>query len=389
MSKRDYYDVLGVKKGASEADLKKAYRKMAMDLHPDRNKDNPDAEKKFKEVNEAYDVLKDSQKRAAYDRMGHSAFENGMGGGGRRGGAGGGFRSDFGGGAGAGGFEDIFEDFFGDIFGQATGRGRSGAQRGSDLRYNLTISLEDAFNGKDVQVRIPTTDTCGTCNGSGAKPGSKPVTCSMCGGQGQVRVQQGFFNMSRTCPQCNGSGKIIKEKCTDCSGHGRVAKEKNINVTIPAGVDDGTRIRIAGEGEAGEHGGGKGDLYIFVQVKPHDLFKREQANLVLDVPLSMVDAALGTEIEVPTLAGGRAKLKIPAGTQDAQLFRLRGKGMPVLNSGSFGDMIVRTDIEVPQSLSSKQKKLLKELQQDIQLRQLNQSTQFTKKIKNYWQKMER
>ncbi len=382
MSKQDYYQVLGVEKGADEAALKKAFRKKAMQYHPDRNPDDEVAERKFKELNEAYDVLKDNQKRAAYDRYGHDAFQNGMGGG--AGSSRGGFH-DFGQGmgGGAGGFEDIFEDLFGDVFSGARAGGQAGAARGSDLRYNLAISLEDAFNGKTVKVKIPTLAECGTCHGSGAEPGTKPTTCPSCGGSGEMRVTQGFFSMSRTCPRCHGRGTIVENPCNSCHGQGRVQKEKTINVKIPQGVDDGTRIRVSGEGEAGAHGGPAGDLYIFIQLKPHDIFTRDGRNLQLAMPLGFVDAALGGELEVPTPDGGRAKIAIPAGTQSGQTFRLRGKGMPVPGGTAFGDLHVTVDISVPSKLNKKQKELLEQLRDSLGDANTPHDS-FMDKLNRYW-----
>jgi molecular chaperone DnaJ len=356
MSKRDFYDILGVKKGASDDELKKAYRKAAMQHHPDRNPNDKKSEQLFKEANEAYDTLKDPQKRAAYDRFGHSAFEQG--GGGNRGGgagfAGGGF------GGGAGGFQgadfgDLFGDFFADVFGQQSA---GGPARGADLRYNLTIGLEEAFHGKTVQIKIPTTAACHLCHGSGAKPGSQPRACGTCGGAGQVRITQGFFSMQRTCPQCHGRGTVITDPCTTCHGHGIVKKEKTLSVNIPKGVDDGMRIRLAGEGETGPNGGGTGDLYIFVQIKPHTLFQREGQHLHLDIPISLTQATLGDVVEIPTPDGGKLKLTIPEGTQPDTQFRLKGKGMPIVNQSGHGDLFVHATVHVPTKLSKKQKELL-------------------------------
>ena len=354
---KDYYDILGVSQGANDAELKKAYRKMAMKYHPDRNEGDKEAESKLKEANHAYDVLKDPQKRAAYDRMGHDAFNAGGSNGPGAGGFGGGFG---GGGQGFGGFEDIFGDIFSQFTGGQAQGGRSASQRGSDLRYNLNVSLKDAFNGKKIKLKVPTLDECDECLGSGAEKGTKAETCPTCHGAGQVRMQQGFFSMAQSCPTCGGNGKIIKNPCKKCHGQGRVEKTKTIEVTIPKGVETGSRIRLAGEGEAGIKGGPHGDLYIFITVAEHEVFHREAENLFVEYPLNMVDAALGTEIEVPTVEGGAAKLKIPEGTQYGQQFRLRGKGMPVLNANSVrGDMHVVINIEVPTKLSDKQKEALK------------------------------
>ena len=355
MAKQDYYETLGVDRGADEAALKSAYRKLAMKYHPDRNPDDAAAEAKFKEVNEAYDVLKDADKRAAYDQFGHAAFE-----GGGPGAGGGGF--DFGG----GGFADIFDEMFGDFMGggrgQAGNRGRAGAARGSDLRYNMQISLEDAFRGRETQIRVPTAVPCDDCHGSGAAKGSHPSTCDSCQGRGKVRAQQGFFTIERTCPSCNGSGQVIQDPCGGCGGAGRVRKEKTLKVTVPAGVEDGTRIRLAGEGEAGAQGGGAGDLYIFVAVAPHRMFRRDAADLHIRVPIPMATAALGGSVEVPTIEGKRAKVTIPKGTQSGHQFRLRNKGMSVLRSQARGDMYIDVNVETPVNLSKRQEELLREFQ---------------------------
>ena len=357
MAKQDYYETLGVDRGADEKALKSAYRKLAMKYHPDRNPDDAAAEAKFKEVSEAYDVLKDADKRAAYDQFGHAAFENG----GPGGQGGGGF--DFGG----GGFADIFDEMFGDFMGgggrsQAGNRARAGAARGSDLRYNMQISLEDAFKGRETQIRVPTAVSCGDCNGSGAAKGSHPSTCDSCQGHGKVRAQQGFFTIERTCPACNGSGQVIQDPCGTCSGAGRVQKEKTLKVTIPAGVEDGTRIRLSGEGEAGAQGGRAGDLYIFVAVAPHRMFRRDGTDLHIRVPIPMATAALGGSIEVPTVEGKRAKVTIPKGAQSGHQFRLRGKGMSVLRSQARGDMYIDVIVETPVNLSKRQEELLREFQ---------------------------
>ena len=380
MTKRDYYEILGVEKGADDAALKKAYRKQAMKYHPDRNPDDKEAEAKFKEVNEAYDTLKDSQKRAAYDQFGHAAFENG--GAGAGGFGGGGF-----GGAGFGGhdFSDMFEDMFGDMFGGGARGGRScGPQRGGDLRYNLSISLDEAYAGKPVQIKIPTSVSCDTCDGSGAKKGSDVKTCGTCGGRGEVRVQQGFFAMNRTCSACNGQGQIISDPCNTCHGTGTVHKEKTLNVNIPKGVDNGTRIRVTGEGEAGQNGAPSGDLYIFIQLKKHNLFEREGPHVLLDMPIDFVSAALGGQLEVPTLDGKKALLKIPEGTQSGTQFRLRGKGMPVTNSSSYGDMFVNVEVEVPTKLSKKQKELLEQFKEAYTDKNSPEQESFLKKASKFW-----
>jgi len=348
MSKRDYYEVLGASRNASEAELKKAYRRAAQKYHPDRNPDSKEAEDKFKECKEAYEVLSDTRKRAAYDQFGHAGVDSSMGGGGY-------------GAAGAGaGFSDIFGDVFGDIFGG--GRGARGGQRvyrGSDLRYNLELSLEDAVAGTEVKIRVPTLVSCTDCGGSGAKKGSEPKTCTTCGGHGQVRMQQGFFSLQQTCPHCHGSGTIISDPCNTCHGKGRVQERKTLSVKVPAGVDTGDRIRLAGEGEAGENGGPPGDLYVQVQVKPHPIFKRDENNLYCEVPISFVTAALGGELEVPTL-NGRVTLKIPPETQTSRMFRMRGKGVKPVRGGPVGDLICRVNVETPVKLTRRQKELLQE-----------------------------
>ncbi|HUB98125.1 MAG TPA: molecular chaperone DnaJ [Stellaceae bacterium] len=349
MAKQDYYELLGVQRDAGPEDLKKAYRKLAMQHHPDRNPGDKAAEQKFKSISEAYDVLKDDQKRAAYDRFGHAAFE----GGGARPGAG-----DFGF---AAGFADIFDEMFGNLSGQR--RGERGANtRGNDLRYNLEISLEDAFKGRQTTIRVTTLAPCETCGASGAAPGSRPVNCPTCHGAGRVRAQQGLFTIERTCPSCHGAGRVTENPCRSCGGQGRVRKEKTLSVTIPAGVEDGNRIRLAGEGEAGLRGGGAGDLYIFLAVKPHPIFQRDGANIHCRVPISITTAILGSQIEIPVIDGGRAKLTVPAGTQTSHQFRLRGKGMSVLRSATRGDMFVEVVVETPVNLTKRQQELLREFE---------------------------
>ncbi|MYM64511.1 molecular chaperone DnaJ [Pseudomaricurvus sp. HS19] len=356
MSKRDYYEVLGVDREVSEKDLKKAYRRVAMKFHPDRNPDDKEAEEKFKEATEAYEVLGDSQKRALYDQYGHAGVDQQAGGFG-----GGGF------GGGAGSFSDIFGDVFGDIFGGGGGgrAGRGGPARGSDLRYNLELDLEDAVRGTTVKIRVPALVSCKTCDGSGAKSGSKPMTCTTCGGIGQVRMQQGFFSVQQTCPNCRGKGTIITDPCGDCHGHGRVEETKTLSVKVPAGVDTGDRIRLSGEGEAGVDGGPTGDLYVQVSVKEHEIFQRDGRNLYCEVPVNFVDAALGGEIDVPTL-DGRVKLKVPAETQTGKLFRLRNKGVTSVRGGAPGDLLCRVMVETPVNLSNKQKDLLKEFKASME-----------------------
>jgi molecular chaperone DnaJ len=346
MAKRDYYEVLGVGRGASEAELKAAFRKLAMKYHPDRNPTDKQCEHRFKEINEAYDVLKDGNKRAAYDRFGHAAFEHGGPGGAS------GFGADFG---------TTFADIFEGIFGMAGARGRpSGRERGADLRYNMEIGLEEAFAGKAAQIRIPTSVTCEACSGSGARSGTKPKACPMCAGHGKIRHSQGFFTLERTCPNCQGRGQVIDNPCGSCAGSGRVTRERMLSVNIPSGVEDGTRIRLAGEGEAGVRGGPAGDLYIFLSIGAHPFFQREGADLHCRVPVSMVTAALGGDFEVPTIDGGKTRVKVPEGTQSGCRFRLQGKGMPVLRARQTGDMYVQVAVETPQNLSKKQRELLAE-----------------------------
>ena len=378
MAKRDYYEVLGVAKGADAATIKKGYRQKAKELHPDRNSDNPNAEAQFKEANEAYEVLKDENKKAAYDRYGHAAFENGMGsGGGPRGGQG-----DFG-----SAFSDVFDDLFGDFMGGRGGGGRrSAAQRGNDLRYNLRINLEDAFAGLQKTVTVPTAVGCGLCNGTGAEGGSEPQTCPTCSGMGKVRAQQGFFTVERTCPTCSGMGQTIKDPCTTCHGQGRVEKEKSLSVNIPAGVETGTRIRLAGEGEAGLRGGPTGDLYIFIEVQDHALFERESTNLYCRVPVSIATAALGGEIEVPTIDGGRSRVKVPEGSQSGRQMRLRGKGMPALRGAGVGDMFIELAVETPVKLTARQREILKEFDQ-LSEENNPQGSSFFDSVKSFWDAM--
>ncbi|EPX77609.1 molecular chaperone DnaJ [Litoreibacter arenae] len=378
MAKRDYYEVLGVARGASADELKKAYRTKAKELHPDRNSDNPNAEAQFKEANEAYEVLKDADKKAAYDRYGHAAFENGMGGGGQRHGGNGDFSS---------AFSDVFEDLFGDFMGGGGQRGgRQRATRGSDLRYNLRISLEDAFAGMQKSITVPTSVSCTGCDGSGAEGGAEPQTCPTCSGMGKVRAQQGFFTVERTCPTCSGIGQIIKNPCRTCGGSGRQEKERSLSVNIPAGVETGTRIRLAGEGEAGLRGGPAGDLYIFIDVKDHDLFQREGLDLFCRVPVSMTTAAIGGDVEVPTIDGGRSRVKVPAGSQSGRQMRLRSKGMPALRGAGTGDMFIELAVETPVNLTSKQKELLREFEKLSEENNPHLSSFFTK-VKSFWEDM--
>ena len=373
MAKRDFYDVLGVGRSASDVDIKKAYRQKAKDLHPDRNSNNPNAETQFKEVNEAYDALKNPDKKAAYDRFGHAAFEGGMGGG--RGGQG-----DF-----SSAFSDVFDDLFGDFMGGRSGN-RQRAARGSDLRYNLRVALEEAFAGVQKTINVPTSVTCGQCNGSGSEAGAKPTTCPTCSGMGKVRAQQGFFTVERTCPTCSGMGQMIKNPCSNCGGAGRVNKERALNVNIRAGVETGTRIRLAGEGEAGLRGGPTGDLYIFIEVATHALFERDGRDLHCRVPVSMASASLGGDIEVPTIDGGRSRVKIPAGSQSGRQMRLRGKGMPALRGAGSGDMFIEMAVETPVNLTSRQKEILREFE-EIGTDNNPQGSTFFSKVKSFWDGM--
>ena len=379
MSKRDYYEVLGVERDVDEKQLKSAFRNKAKKYHPDANPDDDKAEQKFKEAAEAYEVLKNEQRRAAYDRFGHAAFENGGQGGP------GGFGPEF-----NSSMTDIFEDLFGEFMGgggagpQRGGRrGGGGAARGSDLRYNMEISLTEAFSGKSAQVRVPSSVTCEPCSGSGAKPGTQPTTCTTCNGAGAVRSSSGFFTVERTCPSCQGRGQTISDPCTTCSGLGRVNKERTLSVNIPAGVEDGTRIRLAGEGEAGVRGGPAGDLYIFLSTKPHEFFQRDGADLYCRVPIAMVTATLGGDIEVPTIDGKKARVAIPEGTQSGKQFRLKAKGMPILRSTQHGDMYIQATVETPVKLSRKQRELLKEFDGESR-NNSPQSEGFFSKAKAFW-----
>jgi len=353
MSKRDYYEVLGVQKNATEKEIKKAFKRLAMKHHPDRNQDNQEeAEVKFKEGKEAYDVLSDGQKRAAYDQFGHAGVDQSAG---------------MGGGHGGGSFSDVFGDVFGDIFGGGGGaRGQGGQRvyRGADLRYNLELDLEEAVSGTSVNIRVPTLVACEPCGGTGAKKGTKPTTCTTCGGHGQVRMQQGFFSLQQTCPRCNGTGKMIADPCTSCKGQGRVEKNKTLSVKVPAGVDNGDRIRLSGEGEAGENGGPAGDLYVQMSVREHKIFQRDGSDLYCEVPIAIAAASLGGELDVPTL-GGKVKLKIPAETQTGKLFRLRGKGVKSVRGGAVGDLMCKVIIETPVNLTKKQKELLEEFDKSL------------------------
>ena len=379
MSKRDFYDVLGSQKGASEAELKKAYRKLAMKYHPDQNPGDAEAEKKFKELNEAYETLKDPQKKAAYDQYGHSAFE----GGGGFGGSGGGFH----GAAGGAGFGDIFEEMFGDFMGGGGGRAssQSRAQKGNDLRYDMDISLEEAFAGLQKTVSIRSSVSCGDCGGSGAKKGSGSTTCSQCHGAGVQRTQQGFFTMERPCSACQGTGKIIKNPCAPCHGQGRVTKPRQLKVSVPAGVEDGTRIRLTGEGEAGLFGAPAGDLYVFITVNSHKLFERVGEHLSFQVTVPMSTAILGGDVEVPTIEGGKTKVKIPEGTQSGKKFRLKEKGMTPMRQSRRGDLYILVDVETPVNLTPKQKELIKEFDKIAQDHDNSPTSQgFAKKLKDFW-----
>lgn len=381
MAKRDYYEVLGASKGASADELKKAYRKKAKELHPDRNADNPDAEAQFKEINEAYEVLKDADKKAAYDRYGHAAFDGGMGGGPRAGGGRGG-QGDF-----ASAFSDVFEDLFGDFMGGQRGGARQRATRGSDLRYNLGISLEEAFAGLQKAITVPTSVACGECSGSGAEGGAEPQTCPTCSGMGKVRAQQGFFTVERTCPTCSGAGQIVKNPCRVCGGSGRTEKEKALSVNIPAGVETGTRIRLSGEGEAGLRGGPPGDLYIFIEVQDHSIFQRDGLDLFCRVPVSMTKAALGGEVEVPTIDGGRSRVKVPEGSQSGRQMRLRSKGMPALRGTGQGDMYIELAVETPVKLTGEQKELLRQFEESCAKSNNPNASGFFDKVKNFWDGM--
>jgi molecular chaperone DnaJ len=375
MAKRDYYETLGVTRNVGAAELKAAYRKLAMQHHPDRNPGDKAAEQRFKEVSEAYEVLKDEQRRAAYDQFGHAAFDGGMGAGGRPG------NFDF------GSFADVFDDLFGDFMGGGGGRRRGAHSRGADLRYNLEITLEEAFTGKQAQIRVPTTVRCEVCNATGSRHGTAPGVCPSCRGVGRVRAQQGFFTIERTCPTCSGTGRVISDPCEACSGSGRVHREKTLSVTIPQGVEDGTRIRLTGEGEAGTRGGAAGDLYIFVSVTPHRMFRRDGSSLFCRVPLPMATAALGGQIEVPTIDGKRARLQIPEGTQTGHRFRLRNKGMTELHGHARGDMFCEIVVETPVNLTRRQQELLREFEQAGNGETNPESEGFFAKVKELWDEL--
>jgi molecular chaperone DnaJ len=372
MAKQDYYETLDVNRGAGEGDLKKAYRKLAMQYHPDRNPDDSSAERKFKEVSEAYAVLRDADKRAAYDRFGHAAFENGGGGPGA-----GGFDANF-----SAGFADIFDEMFGDFMGRG---GRGGAQRGTDLRYNMEISLEEAFAGKTAEIRVPTSISCDSCAGTGAAKGSSPVICGACKGRGRMRAQQGFFTIERTCPSCHGIGRVIERPCSSCQGAGRVEKTKSLKINIPPGVEDGTRIRLTGEGEAGIRGAAPGDLYIFLAVRPHRLFQRNGADVYCSVPIPMTTASLGGTIEVPAIDGSRAHVTLPPGTQSNRQFRLKDKGMRILRSNARGDMYIEVTVETPVNLTKRQKELLQSFEEAGKGRRTSpESEGFFTRVREFW-----
>lgn len=374
MAKRDYYETLGVSRGVSEQELKSAFRRLAKEHHPDRNPDDQGAEQKFKEINEAYEALKDPQKRAAYDRFGHAAFDGARGGPGAHG-----FGPEF-----ATSMSDIFDDLFGEFMGGRRAR-TGGRERGADLRYNMEITLTEAFEGKSAQIRVPTSIACDTCSGSGAKAGTKPKACPTCGGMGKVRASQGFFTIERTCPACHGRGEVISDPCSDCSGTGRVTKERTLSVNIPAGVEDGTRIRLANEGEAGLRGGPTGDLYIFLSVAPHDFFQRDGADIFCKVPISMTTAALGGQVEVPTVDGQKTRVKIPEGSESGKQFRLKGKGMPVLRSKILGDMYIQVDVETPKKLTRKQRELLEEFERLSHKGTSPESSGFFARMKDFFE----
>jgi molecular chaperone DnaJ len=370
MAKADFYDVLGVTRSCDDKALKSAFRKLAMQFHPDRNPGDRTAEVKFKEVNLAYEILKDPQKRAAYDRFGHAAFEGGA--------NGSGFTGDF-----AASMSDIFDNIFGDMMGGRRGQRRSHREPGGDLRYNLEITLNEAFSGKTAEIDVPTKITCKTCTGTGAKPGTSPKTCPTCDGHGRVRAAQGFFSIERTCPTCHGRGSVISDPCPECHGGGRTTEQRKLSVNIPAGIEDGTRIRLAGEGEAGLRGGPSGDLYIFLSLKPHEFFQRDGADIFCRVPVSMTTAALGGEFQVPTIDGGKTRVKIPEGTQSGKQFRLKAKGMPVLRSPRVGDMYIQVVVETPRNLTRRQRELLEEFEQASSAENNPESTGFFARVRDF------
>jgi len=374
MAKRDYYEVLGLSRGASEQDIKASFRRLAKDCHPDRNNGDKSAEQKFKELGEAYEALRDPQKRAAYDQFGHAAFE-GHGRGAH------GFGPDF-----ASSMSDIFDDLFGEFMGGRRGRGqRTGRERGADLRYNMEITLPEAYAGKMAQIRVPTSVTCEACTGTGAKAGTQPSTCSTCAGAGKGRASQGFFTIERTCPACQGRGETINDPCGSCTGSGRVVRERTLSVSIPAGVEDGTRIRLAGEGEAGLRGGPAGDLYIFLSIKPHEFFQRDGADIFCRVPIAMTTAALGGQLDVPTLDGGQTRVKVPEGTESGKQFRLKGKGMPVLRSKVMGDMYIQVEVETPKNLNPRQRELLESFERESNGQTSPHSAGFFTRVKEFFE----
>jgi molecular chaperone DnaJ len=372
MAKVDYYEVLGVARTATDAELKSAFRKLAMKHHPDKNPGDKNSELRFKELNEAYQILSDGQKRAAYDRFGHAAFENGGGMGG------GGFGNDF-----ASSMADIFEDLFGDLSGRARG-GSGGRERGSDLRYNLEITLEEAYRGKTATLKVPTSVACEACSGTGAKPGTKPRTCATCAGHGRVRASQGFFSIERTCPTCQGRGETIDDPCRNCNGAGRVVRERTLSVNIPAGVEDGTRIRLAGEGEAGLRGGPAGDLYIFLSLKPHAFLQRDGADLFCRVPISLVTASLGGEVTVPAIDGETVSVKVAEGTQTGKQIRVKGRGMPVMRTRDHGDLYIQVIVETPQKLNARQRELLREFERESSRDNQPESASFFAKVRDFF-----
>ena len=369
MAKRDFYETLGVSRDADDKALKAAFRKLAVKHHPDKNPGDHTAEVKFKEVSAAYECLKDPQKRAAYDRFGHAAFENGPGGG---------FHGDF-----TASMSDIFDNIFGDMMGGARRGARSGRERGADLRYNMEITLDEAYAGRTAEIEVPTKVTCGTCSGTGAKPGSAPKTCATCDGHGRVRAAQGFFSIERTCPTCHGRGSVISDPCSECHGAGRVTEERKLSVSIPAGIEDGTRIRLAGEGEAGLRGGPAGDLYIFLSIRPHAFFQRDGADIFCRVPVAIATAALGGEFQVPTIDGGKTRVKLPDGTQTGKQFRLKGKGMPVLRTSRVGDMYIQVVVETPRNLTRKQRELLEEFDRVSSADNNPDSTGFFSRVRDF------
>jgi molecular chaperone DnaJ len=376
MAKRCYYETLGIQRGAPDQEIKAAFRRLAKECHPDSCNGDHTAEQRFKELNEAYEALKDPQRRAAYDRFGHAAFESGMAGPGAHG-----FGADF-----SASMSAMFDDLFGEFMGQRRPRQRSARERGADLRYNMEITLAEAYEGKTAQIRVPTSISCEVCTGSGARAGTQPVPCRTCGGIGKVRATQGFFTIERTCPNCQGRGEVIENPCPACNGTGRVMRERTLSVTIPVGVEDGTRIRLAGEGEAGLRGGPPGDLYIFLSIKPHEFFQRDGADLFCRVPIAMTTATLGGQIEVPTIDGGRTRVKIPEGTESGKQFRLKARGMPVLRTKQQGDLYIQVEVETPKNLSRKQRELLKAFEEGSNANTSPESTGFFDRVKELFER---